>query len=163
MRGLVEERYEQLSPGLFAAVLAGSTELHPLATDVATGAAVDLHGAIADEPSLRLALRASAALPFLAGDPVALDGGRFVDAGLSAAIPFRAALADGATHVLVLRSRIAGEAVAPAGPAAAPRSRARCSVASARRSRPRSARGWSASRRTRRCWPSTTPTRRASR
>jgi len=119
VRGLVEERYEQLSPGLFAAVLEGSTELHPLATDVATGAAVDLHGAIADEPSLRLALRASAALPSLAGDPVALDGGRFVDAGLSAAIPFRAALADGATHVLVLRSRIAGEAVHPPGRAGA--------------------------------------------
>ena len=115
VHGLVEERYEQLSPGLFAAVLAGSTELHPIATDVGTGAAVDLHGAIADEPSLRLALRASAALPFLAGGPVALDGGRFVDAGLSAAIPFRAALADGATHVLVLRSRIAGEAVHPPG------------------------------------------------
>ena len=119
VRGLVEERYEQLSPGLFAAVLAGSTELHPLATDVGTGAAVDLHGAIADERSLRLALRASAALPFLAGEPVALDGSRFVDAGLSAAIPFRAALADGATHVLVLRSRIAGEAARPPGRAGA--------------------------------------------
>jgi predicted patatin/cPLA2 family phospholipase len=115
VRGLVEERYEQLSPGLFAAVLGARTELHPLATDVATGEAVDLHGAIADAPTLRLALRASAALPYLAGEPVALAGRRLVDAGLSAAIPFRAALADGATHVLVLRSRIAGEAVRPPG------------------------------------------------
>ena len=42
-----------------------------------------------------------------------LGGRRLVDAGLSAAIPFRAALADGATHVLVLRSRRAGETAQP--------------------------------------------------
>ena len=107
---LVEERYEQLSPGLFDAVLGSSTELHPIATDVATGQAVDLHRAIADPATLRLALRASASLPLLAGPPVELDGRRLIDAGLSAAIPFHAALADGATHVLVLRSRRAGEA-----------------------------------------------------
>jgi predicted patatin/cPLA2 family phospholipase len=114
VRGLVEERYERLSPGLFLAVLASPTELHPIATDVETGAAVDLHDRIVDQRSLRLALRASAALPLLAGEPVALDGRRLIDAGLSAAIPFRAALADGATHVLVLRSRRPGEtATAP--------------------------------------------------
>jgi predicted patatin/cPLA2 family phospholipase len=115
VRTLVEERYEQLSPGLFGAVLASSTELHPIATDVATGEPVDLHGEIADERTLRLALRASAALPLLAGEPVRLDGRPLIDAGLSAAIPFRAALADGATHVLVLRSRRAGETVTPPG------------------------------------------------
>jgi len=112
VRGLVEERYERLSPGLFDAVLAGRTELHPIATEVETAEAVDLHDTIADPPSLRRALRASAALPLLAGPPVSLDGHRFIDAGLSAAIPFRAALAGGATHVLVLRSRRAGESVA---------------------------------------------------
>jgi predicted patatin/cPLA2 family phospholipase len=110
---LVERRYEQLSPGLFAAVLASATELHPIATDVRTGAPVDLHGEIADAPSLRRALRASAALPLLAGPPVELDGRRLLDAGLSAAIPFRAALAHHPTHVLVLRSRRAGETAQP--------------------------------------------------
>ena len=45
---LVEERYERLSPGLFDAVLAGRTELHPIATDVETAEAVDLHASIAD-------------------------------------------------------------------------------------------------------------------
>ena len=106
---LVEERYEQLSPGLFEAVLAAGTELHPIATDVRTGEAVDLHPHIRDARTLRLALRASATLPLLAGAPVELGGTRLLDAGLSAAIPFRAALADGATHVLVLRSRREGE------------------------------------------------------
>src|SRR5829696_8520830 len=115
VRGLVEERYEQLSPGLFEAVLAGATELHPIATEVATGEAVDLHREIADARTLRLALRASATLPLLAGPPVEMGGRRLIDAGLSAAIPFRAALADGATHVLVLRSRRAGESVTTPG------------------------------------------------
>src|SRR3954452_1398189 len=115
VRTLVEERYERLSPGLFDAVLAGRTELHPIATDVATADAVDLHDQIVDQPSLRVALRASAALPILSGPPVTVDGRPFIDAGLSAAIPFRAALADGATHVLVLRSRRAGESVTAPG------------------------------------------------
>jgi predicted patatin/cPLA2 family phospholipase len=113
VRTLVEEGYESLSPGLFAAVLSSRTELHPLATDVASGASVDLHEQIVDEPSLRRALCASAALPLLAGPPIRLDGRRLLDSGLSAAIPFRAALADGATHVLVLRSRRAGETAQP--------------------------------------------------
>jgi predicted patatin/cPLA2 family phospholipase len=114
VRRLVEERYEQLSPGLFEAVLASATELHPLATEVETGAPVDLHREIADARTLRLALRGSAALPLLAGPPVELGGRRLIDAGLAAAIPFRAAINDGATHVLVLRSRRAGEvATAP--------------------------------------------------
>jgi predicted patatin/cPLA2 family phospholipase len=116
---LVEHRYEQLSPGLFDAVLGARPELHPIATDVTTGEAVDLHGEIADPRTLRLALRASAALPILAGRPVELGGRRLLDAGLSAAIPFRAALADGATDVLVLRSRKAGEVATPPSPRAA--------------------------------------------
>ena len=111
---LVEKRYELLSPGLFAAVLGGPVELHPIATDVHTGGPVDLHPEIADARTLRLALRASASLPLLAGPPVELGGRRFLDAGLSAAIPFEAALADGATHVLVLRSRREGETAEPA-------------------------------------------------
>jgi predicted patatin/cPLA2 family phospholipase len=110
---LVEERYEQLSPGLFAAVAASPTALHPIATDVSTGEAVDLGPLITDERTLRLALRASASLPLMAGPPVELGGRRLLDAGLSAAIPFRAALASGATHVLVLRSRQAGEVAQP--------------------------------------------------
>jgi predicted patatin/cPLA2 family phospholipase len=113
---LVERRYEQLSPGLFEAVLASRAELHPIATDVATGEPVDLHDQIKDAASLRRAIRASATLPLLAGPPVEIAGRRYVDAGLSAAIPFRAAFADGATHVLVLRSRREGDvASAPSG------------------------------------------------
>ncbi len=80
VRTLVEERYEELSPGLFGAVLGASTELHPIATVVSTGQAVDLHDSIRDDRSLRLALRATASLPLLAGPPVELDGRRLIDA-----------------------------------------------------------------------------------
>src|SRR4051794_35817727 len=110
---LVEQRYEQLAPGLFDAVLSASTELHPIATEVETAEPVDLHRRVVDGRTLRLALRATACLPLLAGPPVNLDGRRFIDAGLSAAIPFRAALDEGATHLLVLRPRRHGERVEP--------------------------------------------------
>ena len=110
---LVERRYEELSPGLFAAVRAAGTELHPIATAVESGMPVDLHPRIEDEASLREAIRASATLPLLAGPPVVIGGTRYLDAGLSAAIPYRAAFADGATHVLLLRSRRQGEVVEP--------------------------------------------------
>jgi predicted patatin/cPLA2 family phospholipase len=116
---LILRRYEQLSPGLFDALLAADTEFHPLATDVATGSPVDLHREIVDVSTLRTALRASSMLPLLAGPPVPLGGRRLLDAGLSAAIPIRAALADGATHVLVLRSRRAGETTAAPSESAA--------------------------------------------
>ena len=119
VRGLITERYERLSPGLFAAALAVGTELHPLATAVSTGAAVDLFDRIRDTASLQAAVRASATLPLLAGPPVRVGDEHFLDAGLTAAIPLEAAFADGATHVVVLRSRLEGETtVAPRGLAA---------------------------------------------
>ena len=119
IQGLVEERYERLSPGIFDAALTADTELHPVATDVATGRAIDLHDAVQDTATLRLALRASAGLPLLSGPPVELAGHRLVDAGLSAAIPFRAAIADSATHILVLRSRRDGDTTETPSPRSA--------------------------------------------
>ncbi|MGR6917655.1 patatin-like phospholipase family protein [[Actinomadura] parvosata] len=105
VRTLIETVYVRDFPLDFASVLAAPIEFHPLATDVLTGEAVDLHGALTDERALRLALRASAALPLLAGPPVAFGDRLLYDAGVAESIPFRQALKDGATHVLVLRSR----------------------------------------------------------
>ncbi|MFE2186168.1 patatin family protein [Streptomyces sp. NPDC059455] len=102
---LIEEVYIRQFPLDYASVLAAPLALHPLATDLETGQPVDLHGELTDEVALRMALRASAALPMLAGGPVTIGGRRFYDAGLAESIPFRQALRDGATHVLVLRSR----------------------------------------------------------
>ena len=105
VRALIEELYQTTFPMDFAAVLASPVEFHPLATDAATGQSTDLRPLVGTPADLRLALRASAALPLLAGPPVELDGRRFYDAGLSESVPYRTALAQGATHVLVLRSR----------------------------------------------------------
>lgn len=102
---LVEEVYVREFPLDYASVLASPIELHPLATDILSGESVDLHADVTSASALRLALRASAALPVLAGRPVAVGGRLLYDAGLTESIPFRTALADGATHVLVLRSR----------------------------------------------------------
>ena len=105
VRSLIEELYQTTFPMDFAAVLASPIEFHPLATDVATGQSTDLRPLVGTPAELRLALRASAALPLLAGPPVEFACRCFYDAGLSESVPYRTALAQGATHVLVLRSR----------------------------------------------------------
>jgi predicted patatin/cPLA2 family phospholipase len=105
VRALIEELYQTTWPMDFTSVLANPVEYHPLATDAATGTSTDLRPFVTDPAELRLALRASAALPLLAGPPVEFAGRRFYDAGVSESVPYRTALAQGATHVLVLRSR----------------------------------------------------------
>ncbi len=105
VRTLIEVVYQTEFPMDFDSVLASPVEYHPLGTDAATGESTDLRPLIADPAELRLALRASASLPFLAGPPVVLRGRRFYDAGVAESVPFRTPLDHGATHVLVLRSR----------------------------------------------------------
>ncbi len=105
VRTLVEVVYTTDFPMDFASVLASPVEYHPLGTDAETGESTDLRPLIGGPAELRLALRASASLPFLAGPPVELRGRRFYDAGVAESVPFRTPLAQGATHVLVLRSR----------------------------------------------------------
>jgi predicted patatin/cPLA2 family phospholipase len=105
IRALIEDLYQTTFPMDFAAVLASPVELHPLATDAATGQSTDLRPFIGNPAELRLALQASAALPLLAGPPVEFAGRRFYDAGVSESVPYRTALAQGATHLLILRSR----------------------------------------------------------
>ncbi|MGW5053218.1 patatin-like phospholipase family protein [Actinokineospora sp. NPDC004072] len=101
---LVERVYPAI-PMDFAAILANPTTFHPLATDITTGAAVDLAPTIHDAASLRAALRASTALPLLAGRPVRIGDRSYIDAGIAESLPFRTAVAQGATHVLLLRTR----------------------------------------------------------
>lgn len=106
VRTLIEVVYQTEFPMDFGSVLASEVEYHPLATDAVSGASTDLRPLIDDPAELRLALRASASLPFLAGPPVRLRGRRFYDAGVAESIPFRTPLAQGATHIVVLRSRL---------------------------------------------------------
>jgi len=113
---LINELYTHLLPIDFAAVLANPVSLHPLGTDAADGRSVDLAPLIRDVGTLKDALRATSCLPVMAGPPVELDGGRrFLDGGVVQPVPIRTALADGATHALVLRTRRLDEPSEPPG------------------------------------------------
>lgn len=95
---------------LTAAVL----PLRPVATDLATLSAVafdDLR--TADE--WRTALRASGTVPLFAGEPVEFRGRRYVDGFAADALPLARAIASGATHVVALVARAAGERVPGGG------------------------------------------------
>lgn len=116
---LVEVVYQTEFPMDFESVLASEVTWHPLGTDAVTGASTDMRPLVGDPAEVRLALRASACLPFLAGPAVVLGGRRFYDGGLAEPIPFRTPMAQGATHVVVLRSRPARNL--PAGVAPVPR------------------------------------------
>nr|WP_232541776.1 patatin family protein [Nocardia bovistercoris] len=114
LRYLVHQVYEAVAPMDFRAVLANPTTFHPVATDIYSGRAVDLHPHITDQRSLQTALRASAGLPLLAGPPIAFAGSRYFDGGLSESVPIRIAVRDGATHALILRTRRTDERRPPA-------------------------------------------------
>lgn len=57
----------------------------------------------------KLALRATAAIPMLAGPPVELHGRRWIDGSVTEPLPVLRALRDGATHVLALLTRTVPE------------------------------------------------------
>ncbi|GAB2813962.1 patatin-like phospholipase family protein [Lentzea nigeriaca] len=106
---LVHTVYTQVMPMGFQDILDNPVEFHPIATDALTGEPADLHGMIHDVPSLQAALRASTAMPLLAGKPVVIDGRPYVDAGLSESFGVRTALAQKATHIVALRTRRSDE------------------------------------------------------
>lgn len=109
---LVHTIYESV-PMDFARIVASPISFHPLATAGDSGAALDLGESIVDKPSLQRALRASTGLPLLSGRPVRFDGRTMLDAGLAEQIPYRTALDQGATHVLVLRTRSTDDPARP--------------------------------------------------
>ncbi|WP_326565198.1 patatin-like phospholipase family protein [Amycolatopsis rhabdoformis] len=111
---LVHTLYTEIVPMGFREILDNPVEFHPTATDADTGASTDLHEYLRDQAGLQAALRASTAMPLLAGPPVELGGRRFVDAGVSESVPVRTALAHQATHVIAFRTRRLDEGVATA-------------------------------------------------
>ncbi|HJS95144.1 MAG TPA: patatin-like phospholipase family protein [Solirubrobacteraceae bacterium] len=87
--------------------LAHGPEFRALATSVET-LTLRVLGGFAELEELMLAVRASATLPRLGGRPPIFRGEAMIDGGLVEPIPFATPIAEGATHVLVLRSRPAG-------------------------------------------------------
>lgn len=72
-----------------------------------------------DPGEWKLAFRATAAIPVLAGPPVQLQGRRWIDGSVAEPLPVLRALRDGATHVLALLNRTVPE-LRRAGPGAGP-------------------------------------------
>ena len=93
-----------LDAGRHQRAVASPIELHCVAVDVATAAAVDLFG-MRTKQELWDAILCSSRMPWAGGPPVAFRGRRYVDGGLASPIPVDEALAAGATHVLALQTR----------------------------------------------------------
>lgn len=109
VKTLAEVVYTRHAPLDFASVLRSAVPWHPLATDAATGEAVDLRPWLRVPADVQLAIRASSAIPVLAGPPVRIGHRVYFDAGVAEPIPYLTAVAQGASHVLVLRSRRPGD------------------------------------------------------
>jgi predicted patatin/cPLA2 family phospholipase len=52
-------------------------------------------------------------MPLLTGAPIEIHGSRYIDAGVSEAVPVRTALAQNATHIVALHTRRADEIAEP--------------------------------------------------
>jgi predicted patatin/cPLA2 family phospholipase len=88
-----------------AAVDNARPDFHVLATCLEHRALERPHGPLLER------LRAAARVPLLSGPPVRINGCRLYDGGLLSPLPVDLAAADGATHILVLRTRPDGPAV----------------------------------------------------
>ena len=91
-----------------ARVLSSEVPFYSVATRVPDYKA-ELLGNFSSDEELISALRASARIPLVAGKPVPLRGAQYIDGSLSEAIPLKAALGLGATHLLVLLTRPRGQ------------------------------------------------------
>lgn len=92
---------------LSAERLAAGPEFRALATSI-EALSLRVLADFADSDELTQALRAGASLPALGGTLPRFRGERMADGGLIEPIPYVTPLREGATHVLVLRSRPAG-------------------------------------------------------
>ena len=103
---LFQELIARRKPLSFAGLSSGP-DFRALAISLETRS-LRVLGGFADIEELMQAVRASAALPMFGGRPPLFRGEPMADGGILEAIPFETALREGATHVLVLRSRPAG-------------------------------------------------------
>ncbi len=103
---LIGELVEQKRP-LSAAGVASGPEFRAVATSLEATPAPKVLSSFDSVDELVQAVRVSCSSPVLSGGPTWFRGERLADGALTESIPFRTALREGATHVLVLRSRSA--------------------------------------------------------
>jgi predicted patatin/cPLA2 family phospholipase len=102
-----EEVLVRRKPLDYAAIIAGRQRLHIAVTDVDALKPLDVSD-FASPDDMRSALRASAWLPLAIRGTATFRGSRAIDGGVLRFHPFRAAVADGCTHVLSLSTRPIG-------------------------------------------------------
>ena len=95
-------------------VLDGPIPLIATATSLSDQATHAL-GNFSDREELFEALRCSARIPWVAGEPVQFRGQYYVDGGVVQPIPYKAAIDDGCTHIVALLTRPRDTVRAPAG------------------------------------------------
>ncbi|HEY7456458.1 MAG TPA: patatin-like phospholipase family protein [Solirubrobacterales bacterium] len=95
-------------------VLSSPVPLYVVATRVPEYRPIPL-GNFQEPAQLVSALRASTNIPLIAGRPVSLPSGEYIDGALTEAIPVSLAMKLGATHMLVLLTRPRGKRRRPAG------------------------------------------------
>ena len=78
--------------------------LHCVALDVDSARLVEFSG-MRTKDELWNVLLATTRMPWIGGDPVPIDGRRYIDGALTCPIPVDNAIDAGATHVLVLQTR----------------------------------------------------------
>lgn len=101
---LLDHVIERVLPLNFDAVLESAVPLKVVASSLDTLSPVLLEE-FESKRDLVECLRASANVPRVAGGPVSHRGHRLVDAAVFEAVPFRSAIADGCTHIVVLCTR----------------------------------------------------------
>ena len=101
----------QRKPLDYDGILAAAQRLHVMVTDVDELATLDV-SEFTSTQDLRSALQASAWLPIAVRGTATFRGHRAVDGGVLRFHPFRAAQADGCTHILSLSTRPMGTAKA---------------------------------------------------
>ena len=101
---LIDHVMEKEHPLDWDAVLNSPIPLKVVASSLDTLLPVLLEN-FQDKEDLAISLRASANVPEVAGRPIEHRGQLFVDAAVFEPVPFRSAIADGCTHVLVLCTR----------------------------------------------------------
>lgn len=90
------------------AVLSSRIPLRIVASSIERRCAVVLEQP-SDGEELRLALKASARIPIVAGGPVVYRGERYFDASVYESVPFRSALRESPTDIVALMTRPKGE------------------------------------------------------
>jgi predicted patatin/cPLA2 family phospholipase len=110
---LLHEILVHTKPTDWDALRDGPAPLHVVVTDAADMAPHTLTG-LRDAAEWRLAMRATAAIPYLTGPPVELRGRRWIDGSIGDPLPVGRALREGATHVLALLTRTVAELNRPA-------------------------------------------------